>query len=158
MRSDLFGTNLDSATTERFTLQNPRMLRVALDGDVMARQGAMIAYQGQVDFAYQGSGGVEKFLKKAFTNEGMSLMKVTGKGDVFFADPCVSGGLAVNHWTQLTLTRRGRGASRGGRGTREQGVGPRRRPSPVVRAQRPHQRGCLALARARATRCDGEVE
>ena len=23
MRSDLFGTNLESATTERFTLQNP---------------------------------------------------------------------------------------------------------------------------------------
>ncbi len=32
MRSDLFGTNIESATTERFTLQNPRMLRVALDG------------------------------------------------------------------------------------------------------------------------------
>ena len=86
MRSELFGTNLETATTDRFTLQNPRMLRVALDGDVMARQGAMVAYQGQVDFAYQGSGGVGKFLKKALTSEGMSLMKVSGKGDVFFAD------------------------------------------------------------------------
>ncbi len=86
MRSDLFGTNIESSTTDRFTLQNHRMLRVALDGDVMARQGAMVAYQGQVDFAYQGSGGVGKFLKKAFTSEGMSLMKVSGKGDVFFAD------------------------------------------------------------------------
>lgn len=86
MRSDLFGTNLESTATDRFTLQNPRMLRVELDGDVMARQGAMVAYQGQVDFAYQGSGGVSKFLKKAFTSEGMSLMKVSGKGDVFFAD------------------------------------------------------------------------
>ena len=86
MRSDLFGTNLESATADRFTLQNPRMLRVALDGEVMARQGAMIAYQGQVDFAYQGAGGMGKFLKKAFTGEGMPLMKVTGQGDVFFAD------------------------------------------------------------------------
>ena len=86
MRSELFGTNLESATSDRFTLQNPRMLRVALDGDVMARQGAMVAYQGEVDFAYQGSGGVGKFLKKALTSEGMSLMKVSGKGDVFFAD------------------------------------------------------------------------
>ena len=34
------------------------MLRVAPDGDVMARQGAMVAYQGRVDFAYQGAGGV----------------------------------------------------------------------------------------------------
>jgi uncharacterized protein (AIM24 family) len=86
MRSELFGTNLESATTDRFTLQNPRMLRVALNGEVMARQGAMIAYQGQVDFAYQGAGGMGKLLKKAFTSEGMSLMKVTGQGDVFFAD------------------------------------------------------------------------
>ena len=85
MRSELFGTNLESTTTDRFTLQNSRMLRVALDGEVMARQGAMIAYQGQVDFAYQGSGGVGKFLKKAFTSEGMSLMKVSGSGDVFLA-------------------------------------------------------------------------
>ena len=56
MRSDLFGTNLESTTADRFTLQNSRMLRVALDGEVMARQGAMVAYQGQIDFAYQGSG------------------------------------------------------------------------------------------------------
>ena len=27
-----------------------------------------------------------KFFKKAFTSEGMSLMKVSGQGDVFFAD------------------------------------------------------------------------
>ncbi|WP_244928628.1 AIM24 family protein [Nocardioides sp. W7] len=86
MRSDLFGTNLESASGDRFSLQNSRMLRVALDGEVMARQGAMIAYQGQVDFAYQGSGGMGKFLKKAFTGEGMPLMKVSGRGDVFFAD------------------------------------------------------------------------
>jgi uncharacterized protein (AIM24 family) len=85
MRSELFGANLESTTNDRFTLQNPRMLRVALNGEVMARQGAMVAYQGQVDFAYQGAGGMGKLLKKAFTGEGMPLMKVTGQGDVFFA-------------------------------------------------------------------------
>ncbi len=47
MRSNLFGTNLESESAERFTLQNPRMLKVALDGEVMARQGAMVAYQGR---------------------------------------------------------------------------------------------------------------
>jgi uncharacterized protein (AIM24 family) len=46
----------------------------------------MVAYQGQADFAYQGSGGMGKFLKKAVTGEGLPLMKVTGEGDVFFAD------------------------------------------------------------------------
>ena len=86
MRSDLFGENLESSSRDRFTLQNPRLLRVGLDGEVMARQGAMVAYQGQVDFAYQGSGGMAKFLKKTFTGEGMPLMKVSGRGDVFLAD------------------------------------------------------------------------
>ena len=86
MQSNLFGTNLEATTSDRIKLQNPRMLRVALDGEVMARQGAMVAYQGQVDFAYQGAGGMGKLFKKAFTGEGMSLMKVSGHGDVFFAD------------------------------------------------------------------------
>jgi len=86
MRSSLFGENLESATQERLSLQNPRMLRVALNGEVMARQGSMVAYQGQMDFAYQGSGGIGKFLKKAVTGEGVPLMRVTGQGDLFLAD------------------------------------------------------------------------
>ena len=50
MRSELFGRNLEASTPgEAFALQNPRMLRVALDGEVMARQGSMIAFQGQVE-------------------------------------------------------------------------------------------------------------
>lgn len=86
MRSSLFGENLESTTQERLSLQNPRMLRVALNGEVMARQGSMVAYQGQMDFAYQGSGGIGKFLKKAVTGEGVPLMRVTGQGDLFLAD------------------------------------------------------------------------
>jgi len=86
MRSSLFGENLESATQERLSLQKPRMLRVALNGEVMARQGSMVAYQGQMDFAYQGSGGIGKFLKKAVTGEGVPLMRVTGQGDLFLAD------------------------------------------------------------------------
>jgi hypothetical protein len=51
VRSELFGGNLEVSTPgEVFALQNSRMLRVALDGEVMARQGSMIAYQGEVDF------------------------------------------------------------------------------------------------------------
>ena len=86
MRSALFGPeHLEAETQERFVLQNPRMLRVRLDGEVMARQGAMVAYQGQVDFAYQGAGGLGKLLKRAVTGEGLPLMRVTGRGDVFLA-------------------------------------------------------------------------
>jgi uncharacterized protein (AIM24 family) len=87
VRSELFGSNLEVSTPgEVFALQNPRMLRVALDGEVMARQGSMIAYQGQVDFEYQGSGGIGRMLKKAVTGEGVPLMRCRGRGDVFFAN------------------------------------------------------------------------
>ena len=45
----------------------------------------MVAYQGDVDFSYEGSGGLGKMFKKALTGEGMALMKVSGSGDVFLA-------------------------------------------------------------------------
>ena len=86
MRSELFGGNLEATSGEAFALQNPCMLRVALDGEVMARQGSMVAFQGQVDFEYQGSGGIGRMLKKAVTGEGVPLMRCRGKGDVFFAN------------------------------------------------------------------------
>ena len=86
MRSELFGRNLEAASGEAFALQNPRMLRVALDGEVMARQGSMVAYQGEVDFEYQGAGGIGRLLKKALTGEGVPLMRCRGRGDVFFAN------------------------------------------------------------------------
>lgn len=86
MRSELFGRNLEAQSSDLFVLQNARLLRVALDGEVMARQGSMVAYQGDIDFAYQGSGGVGRFLKKALTGEGVPLMRVSGRGDVFLAD------------------------------------------------------------------------
>ncbi|HEV8424431.1 MAG TPA: AIM24 family protein [Actinomycetes bacterium] len=86
MRSELFGKNLEAGSADAFALQNPRMLRVALDGEVMARQGSMVAFQGQVDFEYQGAGGISRMLKKALTGEGVPLMRCHGKGDVFFAN------------------------------------------------------------------------
>ncbi len=71
-----------------FVLQNERMLKVDLagtSGHFFAKQGSMVAYQGEVDFSYQGSGGVGKMFKKALTGEGMPLMKISGTGDVFLA-------------------------------------------------------------------------
>lgn len=67
------------------SLQNKKMLRVRVVEPFMAKQGAMVAYQGNVAFNYQG-GGAAKFLKKAFTGEGLNLMRVEGQGDVFLAD------------------------------------------------------------------------
>ena len=88
MRSSLFSQEyLEATTPDGFGLQNSKMLKVSLaGGDVMARQGSMVAYQGQVGFDYQSAGGLGKMLKKAVTGEGVDLMRVSGNGDVFFAD------------------------------------------------------------------------
>src|SRR4029078_12437295 len=64
---------------------NAKRLRVRLGEPFMARQGAMVAYQGNVDFAFEG-GGAGKFLKKALTGEGIALMRCQGQGDVFLAE------------------------------------------------------------------------
>ncbi|MGQ0845603.1 MAG: TerD family protein [Sporichthyaceae bacterium] len=85
MRSNLFSGNAEVAGTERMFLQNPRLLKVLLDGEMLARQGAMVAYQGQIEFAYEGAGGVKKLIKKIATGEGIPLMRCTGRGDLFLA-------------------------------------------------------------------------
>ena len=88
MRSSLFSQEyLEATTPEGFGLQNSKMLKVSLaGGTVMARQGSMVAFQGEVAFDYQSAGGIGKMLKKAVTGEGVDLMRVSGTGDVFFAD------------------------------------------------------------------------
>ncbi len=88
MRGELLTKSERSGEPGRFMLQNNRMLKVDLAGTggfFYARQGSMVAYQGEVDFDYQGSGSLGRMFKKAFTGEGMSLMKVSGSGDVFLA-------------------------------------------------------------------------
>ena len=52
--------------------------------EVLARQGAMVAYQGQMDFSYQGSGGGMKLLKKMATGEGANMMRASGHGEVLW--------------------------------------------------------------------------
>lgn len=86
MKSALFGQQfVEKETNDTFVLQNERMLKVFLKGTTIhARQGAMVAYQGNVDFKFKGA-GIGKFLKKAMTGESLNLMEVSGDGDVFFA-------------------------------------------------------------------------
>lgn len=104
LRTDLLDNAYAEVSTDRVTLQNPKMLKVLLGDPVMARQGSMVAVQGTgFDFAFEGS-GIGKFLKKAVTGEGVPLMKVSGQGDLFLADEARSifvihvegGGLSVN--------------------------------------------------------------
>jgi uncharacterized protein (AIM24 family) len=87
MKSELFAqSNLELAGEQRFALQNSQMLRVSLGPDVLAVKGAMVAYQGQVAFNHEKSGGMGKLLKKVLTSEDMPLMRVSGQGEVFFAN------------------------------------------------------------------------
>lgn len=88
MRSDLFAPSHQETEPAGpgMVLQNSKMLKVTLAGEVLARQGSMVAYQGQVQFKALGSGGLGKFLKQAVTGEGIPLMKASGQGEVFLAD------------------------------------------------------------------------
>jgi uncharacterized protein (AIM24 family) len=87
MKSELFAqTNLEVQAEQRFALQNAQLLRVSLGPDVLSVKGAMVAYQGQVRFDHEKSGSIGKLLKKALTSEDMPLMRVSGQGEVFFAN------------------------------------------------------------------------
>jgi uncharacterized protein (AIM24 family) len=84
------GSSLDRfaevETGEAFTLQNPRLLKIELsETSVMARNGAMVAYQGEVRFEHKG-GGLGRLLKKAATGESLRLMEATGSGELFLAN------------------------------------------------------------------------
>jgi|GEM_PF-50004 len=73
----------------RWTQQNPKMMRADLGvgggQPVLARQGAMVLYQGKVDFAYKGAGFRGRVVGN-MTGQEMQLMRCTGDGQVFFAD------------------------------------------------------------------------
>lgn len=77
----------ETQSPEAFALQNSKLLKVRLDqGSIQAKQGSMVAYQGEVSFQHAGSGGLGRMLKKAVTGEGTTLMRMTGTGEVFLAD------------------------------------------------------------------------
>jgi uncharacterized protein (AIM24 family) len=87
MKSELFAqTNLEVDSGQRFALQNSHMLRVSFGPDVLAVKGAMVAYQGQIQFHHESAGSIGKLLKKVVTNEDLPLMRVSGQGEVFFAN------------------------------------------------------------------------
>ncbi|MFF2773277.1 AIM24 family protein [Streptomyces sp. NPDC058052] len=86
MQSPLFN-HAEQQSQERYVIQNPQLLRVSLTGhdDILARKGAMVAYQGLVDFdgEYQSSSQRQA---RARTGEGLDLMRCSGQGTVYFAN------------------------------------------------------------------------
>lgn len=71
-----------------FELETPRMLEVNLNGQVWAKAGSMISYTGGIKFEREGilEHGLGRFVKKALTGEGSSLMKANGSGKLYLAD------------------------------------------------------------------------
>ncbi|MFT4126479.1 MAG: AIM24 family protein [Gordonia sp. (in: high G+C Gram-positive bacteria)] len=86
MQSDLFAPSHAEVSGQGIQKQGGKMCRVGLNGEVMARQGSMVAYQGNLQFEAQGSGGLGRLVRQALTREGIPLMKVRGQGDLFLAN------------------------------------------------------------------------
>ncbi|MEU2249980.1 AIM24 family protein [Streptomyces sp. NPDC019224] len=86
MQSSLFGLT-EQQSQERYTIQNPQLLRVALAGhdDVLARKGAMVAYQGLMEFDGEYQSNSQR-RSRAHTGEGLDLMRCSGQGTVYLAN------------------------------------------------------------------------
>jgi uncharacterized protein (AIM24 family) len=81
--SSLFASeNREQATTGRMTRQNPAVIKVTLGEPMLVMRGAMIAFQGNVNFKYEGA-GASRFLKSAVSGEGVRLMRCEGQGELF---------------------------------------------------------------------------
>ncbi|MFI9403243.1 AIM24 family protein [Nocardia sp. NPDC052316] len=86
MQSDLFNPNHAEVTGVGIQKQGSKMIKVAVNGEVMARAGSMVAYQGDMQFKALGSGGIGRAITQRLTGEGVPLMNVSGRGDLFLAD------------------------------------------------------------------------
>ncbi|MEU6864645.1 AIM24 family protein [Streptomyces sp. NPDC046876] len=86
MQSSLFG-HAEQQSQDRYTVQNPQLLRVTLTGsdDVLARKGSMVAYQGIMDFDGEYQTNNQRGARSR-TGEGLDLMRCSGQGTVYFAN------------------------------------------------------------------------
>ncbi|WP_046779510.1 AIM24 family protein [Streptomyces yangpuensis] len=86
MKSDLFASeNLArAAETPGMSLQNAKSVKYNVNGEMLARQGSMVAFRGDLQFERKGQ-GIGSMLKRAVTGEGLALMSVRGRGEAWFA-------------------------------------------------------------------------
>ena len=83
----LFQEYSETTGQDPFTHQNKKLLKVQMGfGPVNAKLGSMVAYQGDVRFTNQGSGGLNKKMKAKLTGEGVNMMMGEGTGELFLAD------------------------------------------------------------------------
>jgi uncharacterized protein (AIM24 family) len=50
--------------------QGSKMCRIGMNNEVMARAGSMVAYQGDLKFEAQGSGGIGRAIRQTLSGEG----------------------------------------------------------------------------------------
>ncbi|MFF3859145.1 AIM24 family protein [Streptomyces sp. NPDC002209] len=108
MKSDLFASeNLaQPSAAVGMTLQNAKSVKYTVNGEMLARQGSMVAFRGNLQFERKGQ-GIGGMLKRAVTGEGLALMSVRGQGEAWFAH---QGGqcfiIDFEHGDSLTLNGR----------------------------------------------------
>ncbi|GAA0942116.1 hypothetical protein Vau01_073210 [Virgisporangium aurantiacum] len=87
MRSELFKAEsmAQAPTAAGMSLQHSKCVKYVVNGEVLARQGAMIAYRGQLQFEAK-SQGAGNFIRRAVTGEGVPLMACRGQGEIWFAN------------------------------------------------------------------------
>ncbi len=86
MRSQLFDkVHTPSESPDRWVLQNHKLLRIGFGPDVLAAKGAMVAYQGQLKFAHEGSGNLGRLVRRMVSSDDAPLMRVSGQGLCYFA-------------------------------------------------------------------------
>jgi uncharacterized protein (AIM24 family) len=85
---DFIDANDPEAGTDRFSLENSKLLAIEVDEPVFAKVGAMVAYTGSLSFTGKSSaeGGITGFLKDAATSEGTDVMQAEGSGTLYVAD------------------------------------------------------------------------
>ncbi len=86
MKGDLFSSEhmVQPAYAPGMSVQNAKTITYAVNGEMLARQGTMIAYRGNLRFERKGQ-GMGGMLKRAVTGEGLPLMAVRGQGEAWFA-------------------------------------------------------------------------
>ncbi|WP_445527658.1 AIM24 family protein [Streptomyces cyslabdanicus] len=86
MKGDLFSSQyvVGPASAPGMSVENAKCVRYTVDGEMVARQGSMVAYRGDLRFERRGQ-GVGGMLKRAVTGEGLPLMTVRGQGEAWFA-------------------------------------------------------------------------
>lgn len=81
-------TGQNDQENDYFELETPRTLEVNLNGQVWAKAGSMVAYEGNIHFKREGTfeHGIGSFIKKKISGETVPMMKAEGAGRLYLAD------------------------------------------------------------------------